>query len=80
MQARNGSSHGSSWGIDPRRSRPGTLSDVNETGIDLELQADGRPVVCGTTGQFGFGVDRDFLMIRSTPMEHRTHRSVPTVW
>lgn len=52
---------------------------MNETGIDLELQADGRPVVCGTTGQFGFGVDRDFLMIRSTPMEHRTHRSVPTV-
>ena len=37
---------------------------VNEYGFDLDQQSDGKVVLCGTSGQFGFGAARDFLMAR----------------
>lgn len=43
-----------------------TDTDTMETGYDIALQADGKPVVSGTSGAPGFGVPRDFLVVRYT--------------
>ncbi|HMC96140.1 MAG TPA: T9SS type A sorting domain-containing protein [Flavobacteriales bacterium] len=44
-------------------------TDVNENDIayDIAQQADGKIVVCGTTGSFGFLVPRDFIIARYNP-------------
>lgn len=40
--------------------------DANEVGLDLVQGADGSIIACGTTGQAGFGVPRDFIVMRFT--------------
>lgn len=40
--------------------------DVNEVGLDLAKGTDGGIIACGTTGQAGFGVPRDFIVMRFT--------------
>lgn len=41
-----------------------TDHDQFETGYDVALQSDGKPVLGGTSGQPGFGVPRDFIVVR----------------
>lgn len=38
--------------------------DANEVGLDLAKGTDGSIIACGTTGQAGFGVPRDFIVMR----------------
>ncbi len=40
--------------------------DQNDHAFDIALQADGKVFVCGTTGDLGFGAERDFLVARYT--------------
>jgi uncharacterized delta-60 repeat protein len=45
-----------------------TVTDVNvnEVGFDIAKGTDGGFIVCGTSGQFGFGSARDFIVTRYT--------------